>query len=70
MVASVDRASVPGVYMDGVHMDLVGGDRTVTLFVGEGEDGPLEVLRFCLSRAEECAALLAAPLAAGRSLGG
>ena len=55
--------------MDGAHMNLVGGDRTAMLFVGEGEDGALEVLGFCLSRAEECAALLAAPLAAGRSLG-
>jgi putative transposase len=46
------------VYIDGMHVDVVGGDRMVMLAAGQGDDGKLDVLGFCVSRGEQCAELL------------
>lgn len=48
----------PVVYIDGMHVDIVGGDRMVMLVMGQPDDGPVEVLGFCISRGEECTRLL------------
>jgi putative transposase len=48
----------PVVYIDGMHVDMVGFDRTVMLAVGGREGGDLEVLDFCVSRGEQCTELL------------
>jgi len=46
------------VYIDGMHVDVIGGDRNVMLVVGGREDGTLEVLGFCVSTGEACRQLL------------
>jgi len=47
------------VYIDGMHVDVLGGDRMVMLVSGQREDGQLEVLGFCVSTGEQCTPLLA-----------
>jgi putative transposase len=47
------------VYIDGMHVSRVGGDRRVMLATGRRFDGALEVLDFCVSRGERCLELLA-----------
>jgi len=47
------------VYVDGMHVDVVGGDRTVMLVSGQREDAALEVLGFCVSTGEQSVELLA-----------
>ena len=49
----------PVVYIDGMHVDRVGSDRTVMLATGMKEDGALEVLGFCAGPGEQCSELLA-----------
>lgn len=46
------------VYIDGMHVDVVGGDRTVMLVAGQREDEQLDVLGFCVSTGEQCRRLL------------
>ena len=46
------------VYLDGMHVNARGGDRTVMLAAGQRENGTLEVLGFCLSTGEQCRSLL------------
>ena len=46
------------VYVDGMHVDVVGGDRMVMLVAGQREDGHLDVLGFCISTGEQCRQLL------------
>jgi transposase-like protein len=46
------------VYVDGMHVNRVGGDRTIMLVVGCREGGCLEVLGFCVSTGESCTDLL------------
>jgi transposase-like protein len=46
------------VYIDGMHVDILGGDRMVMLVAGQPENGPLEVLGFCVSTGERCLELL------------
>jgi len=46
------------VYIDGMHVDVVGGERMVMLVMGLTEDGHKEVLGFCPSTGEQCRALL------------
>lgn len=41
----------PVVYIDGMHVDMVGSDRKVMLVTGMREDGTVEVLGFCVSTA-------------------
>ncbi|NIQ90275.1 MAG: IS256 family transposase [Deltaproteobacteria bacterium] len=48
----------PVVYIDGMHVDMVGSDRTVMLVVGGREGGQLDVLGFCVSTGEQCTRLL------------
>jgi len=48
----------PVVYIDGMHVDKVGSDRTVMLVAGMREDKVLEVLGFCVSTGEQCGELL------------
>jgi transposase-like protein len=48
----------PVVYIDGMHVDMVGSDRTVMLVVGQREDEVLQVLGFCVSTGEQCTELL------------
>lgn len=48
----------PVVYIDGMHVDMVGSDRTVMLVVGGRKGGDLDVLGFCVSRGEQCTELL------------
>jgi len=46
-------------YVDGMHLDVLGGDRMVMLVAGQREaEGPLEVLGFCVSIGERCVELL------------
>ena len=47
------------VYVDGMHVDIVGGDRMVMLVCGQRADGELDVLGFSVSRGERCVDLLA-----------
>ncbi len=47
------------VYVDGMHVDIVGGDRMVMLICGQRADGELDVLGFSVSRGERCVDLLA-----------
>lgn len=48
------------VYIDGMHVDVLGGDRMVMLVCGQREaQGGLEVLDFCVSTGERCRKLLA-----------
>ena len=46
------------VYVDGMHVDMVGGDRMVVLAAGQRDDGELDVLGFCVSTGEQCTELL------------
>jgi len=46
------------VYIDGMHVNLRGADRTVMLVAGQREDAELEVLGFCISTGEQCRSLL------------
>ena len=48
----------PVVYIDGMHVDMVGSDRTVMLVVGGREGGGLQVLGFCVSTGEQCTELV------------
>jgi putative transposase len=48
----------PVVYIDGMHVDIVGGDRMVMLVMGRRQDGAMEVLGFCVSVGERCKSLL------------
>lgn len=48
----------PVVYIDGVHVDMVGQDRTVMLVAGMRQDKALEVLDFRVSTGEQCQHLL------------
>ena len=47
------------VYIDGMHVDVVGGDRMVMLVSGARDDGGLDVLGFCVGPGERCVELLA-----------
>ena len=47
------------VYIDGMHVNRLGEDRTVLLVAGRRSDGGMDVLGFGLSRGEECRTLLA-----------
>lgn len=48
------------VYVDGMHVEVLGQDRMVMLVCGQREiDAPLEVLDFCVSTGEQCRDLLA-----------
>lgn len=46
------------VYIDGMHVDVLGGGRMVMLAAGQRDDGRLEVLGFCVSTGESCVELL------------
>ena len=46
------------VYVDGMHVDVVGGDRMVMLVAGQRDDGQLDILGFCISTGEQCRHLL------------
>ena len=48
----------PVVYIDGMHVDRLGGDRVVMLVTGQRNDGVMHVLGFCVSAGEDCLALL------------
>ena len=48
----------PVVYVDGMHVDVLGGDRMVMLVVGRRADGALDMLGFCVSTGEQCRELL------------
>ncbi len=52
------RPVYPVVYIDGMHVDQVGSDRTVMLVAGMREDKVLEVLGFCVSSGEQCGEML------------
>ena len=46
------------VYIDGMHVDMVGADRNVMLVAGRRTDGVMEILGFCVSTGEQCQTLL------------
>lgn len=46
------------VYIDGMHVDIVGGDRMVMLVSGARDDGGLDVLGFSVGPGERCVELL------------
>lgn len=47
------------VYVDGMHVDVLGQDRMVMLVAGQRTaDSPLEILGFCVSTGEQCRELL------------
>ena len=46
------------VYIDGMHVDILGGDRMVMLVTGVRDEGRKEVLDFCVSTGEQCRQLL------------
>lgn len=48
----------PVVYVDGMHVDVLGGDRMVMLVAGQRADGALDLLGFCVSTGEQCLELL------------
>jgi putative transposase len=48
----------PVVHIDGMHVNVIGGDRNVMLVSADRKDGSLEVLGFCLSTGEQCRELL------------
>jgi transposase-like protein len=48
----------PVVHIDGMHVNVMGGDRNVMLVAAEREQGKMEVLGFCLSTGERCRDLL------------
>ncbi len=41
-------------YLDGMHVDIVGGDRMMMLVSGQRDDGILDVLGFSVSTGERC----------------
>jgi putative transposase len=47
------------VYIDGMHVNRVGSDRTVMLATGLRENGVMDVLGFCVSPGEQCGEFLA-----------
>lgn len=47
------------IYIDAMHVDVVGGDRMVMLVAGQRDDGGLDVLGFSVARGEQCKELLA-----------
>jgi putative transposase len=47
------------VYIDGMHLNRVGSDRTVMLATGMREDGVMDVLGFCVGPGEQCGEFLA-----------
>jgi transposase-like protein len=54
------EAAYKVVYIDGMHVNVLGGDRMVMLVAGQREaDGQLEMLGFCVSTGEQCRDLLA-----------
>lgn len=48
----------PVVYVDGMHVDVVGGDRMVMLVAGRREDKQMEILGFSVGTGERCVELL------------
>ena len=42
------------VYIDGMHVDVLGGDRDVMLVARRRDDGGLDILGLCLSIGEHC----------------
>jgi transposase-like protein len=48
----------PVVYIDGMHVDMLGHDKMVMLVIGLRRDDVKEVLGFCVSTGERCKALL------------
>ena len=46
------------VYVDGMHVHVLDQDRLVMLVAGQPQDGPLQVLGFCVSTGEQCRELL------------
>ena len=48
----------PVVYIDGMHVDVLGQDKMVMLVMGLRQDGVKEVLGFCASTGERCKTLL------------
>ncbi|MCJ7544764.1 MAG: IS256 family transposase [Phycisphaerae bacterium] len=48
----------PVLYIDGMHVDVLGGDRMVMLAAGQRPDGQLDMLGFCVSTGEHCLELL------------
>jgi len=52
------RPWYPVVFIDGMHVDVVGQDQMVMLVVGQTLDGRKQVLDFCLSAGEQCTELL------------
>jgi putative transposase len=48
----------PVVHIDGMHVNVMGGDRNVMLVTAQRGPGELEVLGFCLSTGEQCRELL------------
>jgi len=48
----------PVVYIDGMHVNMVGSDRVVMLVSGQRDNGAMDVLGFCVSKAEQCKDLL------------
>lgn len=45
-------------YVDGMHVNVLGGDRMVMLVAGQRDDGRFDVLGFCVSTGEQCRHLL------------
>jgi transposase-like protein len=52
------EAAYKVVYVDGMHVNVLGGDRNVMLVAGQRPEGSLEVLGFCISSGEQCRQLL------------
>lgn len=48
----------PVVYVDGMHVDVLGADRMVMLVAGQRADGKLDLLGLCVSTGEQCLELL------------
>jgi transposase-like protein len=46
------------VYVDGMHVNVLGQDRMVMLVCGQRDGGSMEVLDFCVSTGEQCTQLL------------
>ena len=48
----------PVVYIDGMHVNMLGSDRVVMLVSGQRDGGVMDVLGFCVSKGEQCEQLL------------
>ncbi len=48
----------PVVYVDGMHVNVLGADRMVMLVAGQRADGVVDLLGFCVSTGEQCLELL------------